>query len=196
MSEQPRSIHFSLPAWLDDYLGQPAPFATVEERMAFVIGAARRNVEKGTGGPFGAGVFEVESGRLMALGVNLVTAVGLSMLHAEMVAISLAQRRLGVYDLGAPGLPALELVSSAEPCAMCCGAIPWSGVGRLVYAAREADVRGIGFDEGDKAPDWRQSLGRRGIEVIPEVMRTEATDVLAAYAAVGGGIYNASPAPR
>ena len=107
-----------------------------------------------------------------------------------MVAITLAQQRLGVYDLGATGLAIHELVTSAEPCAMCFGAIPWSGVRRVVAAARDLDARSIGFDEGPKPLDWRAALEERGIEVVCDVQRKEAAAVLAEYARLGGQIYN------
>lgn len=115
-------VCFSLPLWVEEYLTSFDFAATDEERMALVIGAARRNVREDTGGPFAAAVFESATGRLLSLGVNLVVPRGLSMLHAEMVAFALAQERLGSYDLGGPGVAAHELVTSTEPCAMCLGA--------------------------------------------------------------------------
>jgi tRNA(Arg) A34 adenosine deaminase TadA len=108
-----------------------------------------------------------------------------------LLALSLAQRSLGSYDLGASGLPCCEIVSSAEPCAMCCGAVLWSGVRRLVFAANDADVRAVGFDEGVKHQDWANELRRRGIEVIGEQQRPQAVAVLEAYRTGGGLIYNA-----
>jgi tRNA(Arg) A34 adenosine deaminase TadA len=98
--------------------------------MLFVIDTARRNVVENTGGPFAAGVFEMHTGRLISLGVNLVTTEKLSVLHAEMVALMIAQRNFGTYDLGVTGTAFHELFTSAEPCAMCFGAIPG-----LAYAA-------------------------------------------------------------
>ena len=188
-------IAFSLPAWVPAFVqaafGQAAGVpATVEDRMRLVIAAAWRNVEAGTGGPFAAAVFERDSGRLVALGVNLVTTQGLSLLHAEMVALAAAQRALGRWDLGGAGLPAHELVTSTEPCAMCFGAIPWSGVRRVVAGATDSDARAIGFDEGPKPADWRRALEDRGIAVLSEVLRDEACAVLQAYARRGGAIYN------
>lgn len=183
------SIAIAPPRWLDDYAAGAGPFGDVEARMAFVIGAARLNIERG-GGPFAAGVFERQSGRLVALGVNRVEAEGLSILHAEIMALSLAQKKTGGFDLSAPGLPAHELVTSAAPCAMCLGALPWSGVARLVAGARAEDVEAVGFDEGAKPADWRAGLSTRGIEVIADVLREEAVSVLRDYAAKGGEIYN------
>ena len=130
--------------------------------MSLVIEAAQRNISEGTGGPFAAAVFEMESGKLISLGVNLVLSQGLSILHAEMVAFALAQKKIGSYDLGRYDLPAHELVTSIEPCAMCFGAIPWSGVRRVIAGARDADARSIGFDEGPKMKDWRSELEKTG----------------------------------
>ena len=72
-----------------------AVYRSDEERMRLAIELARQNVLRGTGGPFGAGVFEAQGGRLVAAGVNSVTRLGNSMLHAETLAIMLAQARLG-----------------------------------------------------------------------------------------------------
>ena len=180
-----------LPDWVEAVVPGPEHgHATVEERMRLVIDLSRRNVARGTGGPFGAAVFEVESGRLVAPGVNLVESANCSVVHAEIVAIAIAQQVLGRYDLGGDGMPVCELVSSAEPCAMCLGAIPWSGVRRLICGARDEDARYIGFDEGAKPPDWVASLEARGIAVLRDVLREEARAVLQHYADTGGVIYN------
>jgi tRNA(Arg) A34 adenosine deaminase TadA len=191
------TIQFSLPAWIEEAVAAgPAVYASPAERMALTIRLARLNAERGTGGPFGAAVFERESGRLVAAGVNLVLPSGLSIAHAEIVALSFAQRARGHYDLAAPGQPACELVSSTEPCAMCLGAIPWSGVKALVCGARDEDARAIGFDEGDKPADWPRALAARGIAVTRDVARAEAAAVLRWYAERGGAIYNSGLAAR
>jgi tRNA(Arg) A34 adenosine deaminase TadA len=73
---------------------------------------------------------------------------------------------------------------------MCLGALPWSGVARVVTAARDEDARAVGFDEGDKPAGWTASLQVRGIEVVGDVRRAEAAEVLRAYQRLGGLIYN------
>lgn len=190
---RPDALRIVLPDWLVATRCPSLPAAA--DRMAFVIELSRRNVATGSGGPFAAAVFEADTGRLLAAGTNLVMASHCAAAHAEVLALSLAQQALGSHDLGATGLPACELVSSCEPCAMCIGAVAWSGVRRLVYAAREADARAIGFDEGPKHPDWAGELRRRGVVVAGDLLRTDAVAVLEAYRAAGGPIYNGCAGP-
>jgi tRNA(Arg) A34 adenosine deaminase TadA len=185
-------IELGLPAWVEPFLaGQGEVFVSDEARMRLAIDLARGNAGHGTGGPFGAAIFETATGRLISVGVNLVETSHCSMAHAEMVAIALAQCTLGHYDLGGQDRPACELVTSTEPCAMCLGAIPWSGVRRVVCGARGEEACEIGFDEGAKPADWAGELRKRGIEVVRDVLREEARAVLRGYAQAGGTIYNA-----
>jgi tRNA(Arg) A34 adenosine deaminase TadA len=165
-------------------------FPGVEDRARYAIELSRLNVENASGGPFGAAIFESGTGRLVAAGVNMVVPARCSLLHAEMVALALAQRIVGSHDLGAVGC--FELVASSEPCAMCLGAIPWSGVAGLVCGARDCDVRAIGFVEGLKPRQWVQEMRRCGIRVQRDVCRGEADAVLKLYQAKGGALYNAS----
>lgn len=190
MFTQPDDIQFSLPAWLSGFVQGNIFIPDIDERMGLVIKAARRNYQEQSGGPFAAAVFECESGKLVSLGVNLVTSQGMSILHAEIVAIAIAQKKLGTYDLGADGMPSHEIVTSTEPCAMCFGAIPWSGVSRVITGARDEDARRIGFDEGPKVSDWRGALSERQIQVVHDVKRSEASQVLDEYQKKGGIIYN------
>ena len=184
------AIAVELPGWIDDYVAENgSSFATREKRMAFTIGLAAENVKQGTGGPFGAAVFEAESGDLVAPGVNLVVPSSVAVAHAEIIAIALAGRVRGTFDLGADG--PTELYASTEPCAMCFGSVPWSGVSTLVCAARDSDARAVGFDEGPKLDDWESALATRGIEVVCDVHRETARAVLEDYAQGGGLIYNA-----
>ncbi len=184
-------VILQLPDWLRALNEQQTdPFEDVPARMDFVIDLARKNIERGTGGPFGAAIFASDTGELLAPGVNLVEPAHCSIAHAEMVAIALAQQTLGVFDLSANGRTC-ELVTSTEPCAMCLGAVPWSGVHRVVCGARGEDACAIGFDEGAKPTDWIGALGERGIEVTRDVRRDQARTVLQQYHTSGGLIYNA-----
>jgi tRNA(Arg) A34 adenosine deaminase TadA len=185
------SITLTLPAWIEELAGDPErSYPDPRERMRLAIELARWNVQHGTGGPFGAAVFDLRTFRLIAPGVNRVMPESCSVAHAEIMALMLAQKRLGCFDLASPGLPPCELAASAEPCAMCYGAVPWSGVRRLAFGALGEDVTAIGFDEGYKPPDWMSALAARGIEVTAGLMREEARTVLQDYYRNGGMIYN------
>lgn len=188
-------VILDLPAWLVSFSSQAQAvgcYQSVEQRMGLAVELSRQNVQHGTGGPFGAAIFDGVSGELIAAGVNLVLANRCSMLHAEVVAIMLAQQRLGTHDLGAVAGRSFELFSSTEPCAMCLGAVTWSGVSRLVCAARDEDARAVGFDEGVKPEQWIEGYRQRGIEIMQDVCRDPAREVLHDYQDKGGAIYNPS----
>ena len=189
----PSRTELVLPGWVAPWLDDRATTAATEQdQVGFVLDLAREHVEQGTGGPFGAAVFETSSGRLLAVGVNLVVASDACTAHAEMVAFALAGRALGTFDLGA-GVPTV-LVASTEPCAMCLGAIPWSGVSKVVCSARDEDARALGFDEGHKPEGWASKLSAQGIEVVQDVERSAGRAVLDRYAELGGRVYNPSAA--
>lgn len=185
------AFSFTLPTWIDTFLGdKPLVYPTLEAQMELVIALSAQNIDAGSGGPFGAAIFNQESGALLAPGVNLVSSTNCALCHAEMVAIAIAQQKIGHFDLGGSGLPPFRLVASTEPCVMCFGGVLWSGVRELVCGARDADARAIGFDEGPKRDDWPQTLIERGINVHRDVLREKAGAVLLDYQQRGGLIYN------
>jgi tRNA(Arg) A34 adenosine deaminase TadA len=178
------AIELQLPAWISEICEPGALYPTIEDRIDLTFTLARTNFERETGGPFGAAVFDSQ-GALLAPGVNMVVPTNIATAHAEVLAIGIAGRVVGSFDLGPT-----ELVASTDPCAMCLGAVPWSGVRRLICGARTEDAAAIGFEEGDRMPDWVERLEHRGVEVIREVKRSEGAALLSDYAARGGVIYN------
>ena len=188
----------TLPDWAEAELrALPERLPALEDRMRVVIRCSRLNFERGTGGPFAAGVFERDTGRCVALGVNRVVPCSCSSAHAEVTALSLAQRSLGTFDLGQPGLPAHQLVVNWRPCAMCYGATLWSGVKSLVVAGSGPELEAItGFDEGPIHPQWRRELERRGLEVVDGVLREDALRVFRDFTASGALVYNAGGGGR
>lgn len=184
------TLSFPLPNWFKKYAHEleATPFSSDAERMAAVIELAAENIRRGSGGPFGAAVFDCSDGRCVAAGINVVLSARCSHLHAEMVALARAQQTLATHDLATAGR--FALFTSVEPCAMCMGATVWSGVMRLVCGATTADAEAIGFDEGPKPEDWPETLQHRGIRVRRNLLRAQARAVLHTYAA-SGAIYNA-----
>jgi tRNA(Arg) A34 adenosine deaminase TadA len=183
----------SLPDWaVEENQRLPAVMPTVEERMAAVIRFSRLNFERGTGGPFAAGVFERDTGKPVVIGVNRVVASNCSSAHAEVMTLSVAQKLIGTYDLGGNGMPTYQMVVNWRPCAMCFGAVLWSGVRSLVIAGNGPELEAItGFDEGPVHPEWEHELAKRGIELINNVLREEALAVYRDFATSGALVYNA-----
>lgn len=180
-----------LPDWVAEFAEKlPRCLPTARERMAVAVSLADQNVRRKTGGPFGALVVAQGSGEVVALGVNRVEPQLCSAAHAEIVALSVAERIMGSWSLSDTRLGPLQLVTSCEPCAMCFGAIPWSGVSSVLCGATKADAEASGFDEGAKPRDWVEALERRGIEVRTGILRREAARVLERYVARGHTIYN------
>jgi len=185
-----------LPAWLSAVLKQPPDLsgASDAQRMQLAIELAQQNITERTGGPFGALIVEESTGQCVAAGVNLVVTAGTSVAHAETVAIMLAQRQAGTFDLAGQPPRRYTLYASGQPCIMCFGVLWWSGITRLVCGARGEDVETItSFREGPLSADWPALLSRRPnvpIEVIRDVERAAACDVLRAYIASGQPVYN------
>lgn len=183
----------ALPEWLVDDLDDLAarPLDTTEQRMSLANELADRNWRAGNGGPFAAIVVDRASGALVSVGVNIVLSSDLSGMHAEMMALSLAQRAVGRWDLGVEGAD-LELVVNWRPCVMCYGATMWSGVRALTIAGEGAEVEQLtGFDEGPMPEDWAGEFGRRGIRVSVGVGHDDAIDVFRAFGASDAVVYNA-----
>ena len=100
-------------------------------RRAIAVAAAAR--AKGNH-PFGAILVGPEGDVLLEAGNTVVTgrdATG----HAERNLMTLASRRFP-RDL----LARCTMYTSTEPCAMCAGAVYWTGVRRVVYGLAERDL--------------------------------------------------------
>ncbi len=186
------SCEITLPDWaVAENQSLPEFIPELEERMRIVIRFSKLNFENDTGGPFAAGIFEKESGKVIIIGVNRVVPSNVSSAHAEIVALSLAQQKLGTFDLGGPEMPDYQIVVNGRPCAMCFGSIPWSGVRSVVVGASGEQIESLtGFDEGPIHPDWQSELQQRGIEVIEDVLAEEACKVFRDFGASGQPVYN------
>jgi tRNA(Arg) A34 adenosine deaminase TadA len=183
----PLQLHLTMPVWVHDF-----EFAAIypgdEAKVALTIELARRNVEARSGGPFGAAVFNATD-RIVAIGVNRVLQQSCSVAHAETMACMLAQQRLQRSRLNEEGGP-ITLATSAQPCCQCYGATFWAGIDRLLIGARSEDVMALTeFDEGPLPADWIGELAVRGIEVVRDIEREAAREVLRAYGEGGGARY-------
>lgn len=191
MSDPSAAVLVTWPEWVHELVTFGTCYETDEDRMRLAIELARQNVVRATGGPFGAAIFEHSTGALLSVGVNSVVRLNNSTLHAEILAIMMAQHRLGSYTLAVSPPTTYELVSSCDPCAMCLGAVLWSGVRRMVTGADRADAVALSFEEGPVFPQSYTYLEERGVAITRSVLRHEAAGVLELYRRQGGQIYNA-----
>ena len=192
------SIDLALPDWLQTMFTVKSehPFLTDDEKMRLTIDIARRNVIERSGGPFGAAVFRENDGKLIAVASNAVVQQKTSIAHAETLAVALAQHRLNTFDLAHSPNQSYSLYASGQPCIMCYGVIWWSGITKLVCAARGQDVETItGFREGPLCDDWpvllEKRMGLPKVTVVRDLLRSEACEVLQEYANSDLPVYNA-----
>ncbi len=181
-------LQLTLPDWIAEAVDAERIYADDEARVALAIEVARTNVERKTGGPFGAAVFSGE-GKLISVGVNRVIPQNCSVAHAEMMAFMLAQQRLQRKRLNESG-EKFVLATSAQPCCQCYGATVWAGVDELLIGARTEDTEELTeFHEGPLPADWIGELNKLGIAVRRDILRDRAREVFTLYAQYGGERY-------
>ena len=138
------------------------------------IAVARRSRENGNH-PFGALLVD-ETGAVLLEAENTVNTARDCTGHAETNLVRLASQR---FDRAV--LERSTLYTSTEPCAMCSGAIHWSGIGRVVYALGEEGLYamtsdGTNPDNETMALPCREVFARcvRPVEVIGPLIEDEA----------------------
>ncbi|RYY59386.1 MAG: nucleoside deaminase [Chitinophagaceae bacterium] len=136
--------------------------------MREAIRLSVQNVEKGTGGPFGAVV--VKDGQIIARGANSVTATNDPTAHAEVMAIREACRVLGTFQLDD-----CEIYTSCEPCPMCLGAIYWARPAKLFYANTKQDAAAIQFDDQFIYEELEKPVEERSL-FTRQLLREEALE--------------------
>lgn len=150
------------------------------DHLRRAIGLAREARGRGNA-PFGA-VLVGEDGKILAEARNTVTAERDVTGHAE---TNLVRDAFRFLDAGT--LTASTLYSSAEPCAMCSGAIFWAGVGRVVYGLGADRIYEM-FPPDDENPVMRLpcrevlAAGTRTTEVVGPALEEEAESVFESLA--------------
>ena len=147
-------------------------------RKAFDV--ARRSRAAGDH-PFGSVLADGEGRLLMEQGNGYTSEGGDRTAHAERL---LASRAARAYDL--EFLRRCTLYTSAEPCAMCAGAIYWAGIGRVVYGQTEKALKEqTGAHEEnptlDLPCDTVFAAGQRPVEVIGPLLEDEAAALQADF---------------
>lgn len=145
-----------------------------EKFMRRAIELARKGMENGAGGPFGAVI--VKNGEIVGEGCNRVTSTNDPTAHAEVVAIRAACQNLNSFQLDG-----CVLYTSCEPCPMCLGAIYWARPAKIFYAALHKDAAKIGFDDQFIYEEIEKPITERKIESV-NFLREEGVKVFEIWA--------------
>jgi tRNA(Arg) A34 adenosine deaminase TadA len=144
-----------------------------EEFMLLAFDLARAAVEHGNQ-PFGALV--VKEGEIIVQAESTKITTQDCSRHAELTVASRAAMFLSKEDLKES-----TLYTSTEPCAMCTGAIYWSGIGRLVYGCPNEDLSQFSGDNLGISSREILSRGTREVEVVGPILRDEAVEIHRSY---------------
>ena len=136
-------------------------------RLAFEL--ARAAVEHGNQ-PYGALV--VKGGEIVAQAESAKLTTRDCSRHAELTVACQAAKLLSKEDM-----QECTLYTSTEPCAMCTGAIYWSGIGRVVYGCPNEDLGRILSGNLDISTREILSRGTRKVEVVGPILRDEAFEI-------------------
>ena len=155
------------------------------EQVDYFMGEAIREAKKaGALGEVPIGAVVVQNGQIIGRGFNLRERLEDASQHAELQAITEANRLVKSWRL-----PDAQLFVTLEPCIMCAGAIMWSGVKTVYFGVPSSEVERItGFDEGYK-PNWISEFKKRGITVYGNIEQANGEKVLEDYVNSGKEIY-------
>ena len=126
--------------------------------MKQVLNLARR---AGAAGDVPIGAVIARDGKIVARGENLVQRKQNPTLHAEIVAINRACKKLGTKFLDD-----CDIYVSLEPCAMCATAISFARIRNIYFAA--TDDKGGGITANARVFDTDKHLWHPNIIQMPE----------------------------
>ena len=124
--------------------------------------------------PFGAVL--VKDGEIVFTNENQIYTMHDPTFHAEAGLIRRFCAETGITDLSD-----YTLYSSCEPCFMCCGAMVWVRLGRLVYGASDIDLCEILGVTGAECCKTVFPASGSAISVTSGVLREESLTVLRSY---------------
>jgi tRNA(Arg) A34 adenosine deaminase TadA len=157
------------------------PIRDYDERLLRASFAVARRAREGGDHPFGSVLADREGNILHEQG-NGYSAEGQDRTaHAEKLLASWAAKNLSLAEL-----QECTLYTSAEPCAMCAGAIYWAGIGRVVFGQTERDLKAqTGAHEENPTLDLPCHIvfeaGQRPTELIGPLLEEEAAQLQADF---------------
>jgi tRNA(Arg) A34 adenosine deaminase TadA len=149
--------------------------------MRLAIETTRTGLAKGQT-PFGAVI--TRDNDLVIAAHNVVWETTDITAHAEVNALRLACRKLGIVDL-----KGCTIYSTTEPCPMCFSAIHWANIDRIVYGTSIADAAEAGFNELPISNYDMKRLGNSRVEVVGDFLREEAKELFRIFKERGTKVY-------
>lgn len=144
-----------------------------EKFMKAAIELSAMAVEHGNE-PFGAVL--VKDGEIVYKNENQIYSKHDPTYHAEIGLLKNFCAETGISDLSE-----YTLYSSCEPCFMCCGAMVWCKLGRLVYSSSDMDLCSILGVQGSECCDIVFGKSDNHIQVTAGVLKDESFEILKDY---------------
>ncbi|WP_336772840.1 nucleoside deaminase [Paenibacillus sp. MMO-58] len=141
--------------------------------MREAIKLSKLAVENGNE-PFGAVL--VKNGEIVYLSENQIYSATDPTFHAEAGLLRRFCAETHITDLRE-----YTMYSSCEPCFMCCGAMVWTKLGRLVFAASDMDLCDLLNEKGSRCSEIVFGHSHHKPEILGGVLREESLIVLAEY---------------
>ena len=149
--------------------------------MRLAIETTRAGLAEGQT-PFGAVI--TRDNELVIAAHNVVWETTDITAHAEVNALRLACRKLGIVDL-----KGCTIYSTTEPCPMCFSAIHWANVDRIVFGTSIADAAEAGFNELPISNLEMKEKGKSRVVIVPGFLSEEAKDLFRVFRERGAKVY-------
>ncbi len=115
------------------------------------------------------GAIVVVQNKIISKGWNQVELLNDSTAHAEIIALTAA-----FNYLGSKYLPDATLYVTIEPCLMCCGALYWSKINRVVFGAYD-EKNGFKKYTGNKNPFHPKT------EIVGGILQEECSSIIKSF---------------
>ena len=157
------------------------PQRDYDERLLRQAFAVARRAREGGDHPFGSVLADRDGNVLREQGNGYTSEGHDRTAHAEKLLASWAAKTLSLDQLRE-----CTLYTSAEPCAMCSGAIYWAGIGRVVYGQTEHDLKAqTGAHAENPTLDLPCRIvfeaGQRPTEIVGPLLEEESAQLQADY---------------
>ena len=142
-----------------------------EKYMQIAVNEAKKGIERGDGGPFGAVIVNRKTGEILAKAHNTVLKDSNPTHHAEINAIGKAAKRYGI------DLSDTIIYSTVEPCPMCLSAIHWAKIPTVVFGTEMSVPKKYGYNEIKLTDKEFIKKAKLKIKLIPGILKDKCYEL-------------------